>query len=488
MAGKKPLKVCLASAEFAPLAKTGGLADVCAALSAYFHAQGHDVRVLLPYYRRIEESGLKTTPVEQLQHIPLRLGDREYRFAIDTARAPDAAMHVFLMRCPELWDREALYSGAGDEHIRFAALSHAAILMCQYMGFSPDVFHCHDWHTALIPVLLKTAYRWDRLFANSRTVLTIHNIAYQGIVAADRLGDLGVGDGSHELHQDDLRAGRINFMKTGILHADLLTTVSPTYAQEIQTETYGMGLEDLLRQRQETLVGILNGVDYDLWDPRSDPLIPHSYGPDDMAGKSKNKSALMSELGLDPVEGRPLIGMVTRLTSQKGIDLIQQVMPRVLMSRSVAMAILGSGDPRYEQFFAALQSRFRDRVCFYEGYSNELAHWIEAGSDMFLMPSLFEPCGLNQMYSLRYGTVPIVRQTGGLADTVELWDPASGRGTGITFRDYNEAGLAWAVNTALDLYKDESSWRQMVLNGMHKDYSWDRQGAQYIDLFRQLVS
>ncbi len=487
MAKKNPIKICLASSEFAPLAKTGGLADVCAALSAYLHRNGHDVRVLLPLYRTVLESGLTIVPVDTLQNIPIRLGPHTITYSIDTAQLPKSSLNIYLLRCPALYDRESIYTPGDDEHYRFILLSRAAIEMCQHMRFAPDIFHTHDWHTALLPLYLKTVYAWDRLFANTHSVLTIHNIGFQGIFGAGILDDLGLNGSVQELHQDDLDMGRINFLKTGVLYADLLTTVSPNYAREIQGDEYGMGLQDLLRARQKTLVGVLNGVDYGEWDPAHDKLIPHQYSSEKLEGKKKNKLELMAELELATDDDLPLIGMVSRLTGQKGIDLIQSVLPQLLQSRRFALAVLGSGEPRYERFFARLQENFRDRVCYYDGYNNKLAHWIEAGSDMFLMPSQFEPCGLNQMYSQRYGTVPIVRETGGLADTVELYDPETNEGTGIVFRDYNVAGLSWAINAALDLYNDKKTWLRIVKNGMSKDFSWDRQGAVYVELFQRLM-
>ncbi|MFT7530777.1 MAG: starch synthase, partial [Gammaproteobacteria bacterium] len=324
-------------------------------------------------------------------------------------------------------------------------------------------------------------------FENTRSVLTIHNIGYQGIFDARILHDMGMQNSAELMHQEDLALGRVNFLKTGLLYADLLTTVSPTYANEILQPSYGMGLQDLLRQRQNSLVGILNGVDTDEWNPRKDALIPYSYDARATSGKKKNKLALMQELELDSSDDMPLLGIVSRLTSQKGIELIQQVVPQLLPQRRFALAVLGSGEPRYEQFFSELQQRHRDRICFYRGFSNKLAHMIEAGSDMFLMPSQFEPCGLNQMYSLRYGTVPIVRRTGGLADSVQLFETSSGSGNGIVFDDYSGSALEWALNAALDLYQDKTNWRKLVRNGMAMDYSWKHQGQIYIDLFRQLL-
>lgn len=486
MATKKPLNICLASAEVTPLAKTGGLADVSAALAAYLHTAGHDVRVLMPLYDTIDTSGLDITPVEFLQQIPIRIGSREGHYSIDTAILPGTRMPVYLLRCPDLYQRGSIYTQHDDEHRRFILLSRAAIEMCQRMGFAPDVFSCHDWHASLVPLYLKTMYAWDRLFANTNSVLTIHNIGYQGVFGAEILPDLDLGGAVDRLDRYDLDHGRVNFLKTGVLHADLLTTVSPTYAREIQGDEYGMGLQGLLRARNDSVVGILNGVDYSEWDPATDPLIPENYSPGDMSGKAVCKRELMAELELAGGARQPLMGIVTRLAGQKGIDLLAKVLPWMLHERNFALAVLGSGEKRFEQFFSYLQHEYRDRVCFYRGYNNKLAHWIEAGSDMFLMPSLYEPCGLNQMYSLKYGTVPVVRETGGLADSVEQVNPSRGTGTGILFRDYNETGLSWAINTALDMYDNRRLWDRVVENGMACDFSWKKQGATYVRLFRAL--
>tara|TARA_R110002073_G_scaffold201665_5_gene360850 strand:+ start:38 stop:1516 length:1479 start_codon:yes stop_codon:yes gene_type:complete len=481
-----PLKICLTTSELAPLAKTGGLADVTAALGSYLHHSGHDVRVLMPFYSSINTESLSVVPVDFLQDIPISIGDSHGHYSIDTAYVPNLELPIFLLRCPELYNQDGLYSGGPDEHKRFILLARASIEMCQRMGFAPDVFSCHDWHAALIPLFLKTIYAWDNLFSRSRSVLTIHNIGYQGIFSADIKGDLDLAGAEGFLHQDDLSMGRINFLKTGILYANLLTTVSPTYAREIQGEEYGMGLQDLLRERNESLLGILNGVDENDWNPAIDPLIPKNYSSENMRGKQSCKTALLKELGLTAAAGRPLIGIVSRLVGQKGFDLMEAVLPRLLRQRNFSLAVLGNGEPRFEQFFSELQNAHRDRVHFYKGYNNKLAHWIEAASDMFLMPSRYEPCGLNQMYSLKYGTVPIVRETGGLADSVQLFNPESGTGTGIVFRDYNESGLDWGINTALDLYANKTMWRKVRKNGMAMDFSWKRQGALYAELFESL--
>ena len=469
------------------MAKTGGLADVVSALTAYLHGEGHDIRALMPFHSTIDTSRMDVAPVGFLQDRHLWLGRHHYRYSIDTATLPGSAAKIYLLRCPALYERSSVYTEGPDEHLRFIALSRVAIEMCQQMGFAPDVFHCHDWHSALIPLYLKTLYAWDRLFERTRSVLTLHNIAYQGVFSDDILPDMGLQDHRGSLDPGDLAHRCINFLKSGVMFADLLTTVSPTYAREILGPEYGMGLQDLMQQRRDALVGILNGVDYGEWDPRHDPLIPHNYDARRTSGKQRNKRALLGELGLQSNANLPLIGIVSRLTGQKGLDLVQEVVPAMVERGRFTLAVLGNGEARYEQFFHGLQQRFPGRVCFWRGYNNRLAHCIEAGADMFLMPSLFEPCGLNQMYSLRYGTPPIVRRTGGLADSVQHFDPASGQGTGIVFNDYDVPALRWALDYALELFSDRCTWRRLMQNGMAMDYSWKRQGQMYVDVFRQLT-
>ena len=440
----------------------------------------------MPFYSAIDTSKLDIQPVKGLQSIPISLGHRHGDFSIDSTTLPGTDLTMYLLRCPELYDRDGIYGNSDDEHLRFILLSRAAIVMCQHMQFAPDIFSCHDWHTSLIPLYLKTVYSWDKLFARTRSVLTIHNIGYQGVFGAGILPDLDLGYSAGQLHQDDLADGRINFLKTGFLHAHLLTTVSPTYAQEIQGDEYGMGLQEYLRVRSNTLVGILNGVDYAEWNPETDKLIPANYSSKDLSGKTECKLQLLQDLGMAANAERPLIGVVSRLASQKGIDLMQRVLPAMLNHRDFSLAILGSGERRFEEFLHQLQHHHPRRVCFYKGYNNRLAHCIEAGSDMFLMPSVYEPCGLNQMYSLKYGTVPIVRKTGGLADSVEQINAATGQGTGVLFRDYDEPGLAWAIDRGLDLFKNKELWHKVMLNGMAQDFSWEKQTDRYVELFRAL--
>ncbi|MEY4761478.1 MAG: hypothetical protein RLZZ200_1334 [Pseudomonadota bacterium] len=480
-----PLRICFIASEVAPLAKTGGLADVAGALAKYLHLAGHDIRVFMPLFAQVDRSKLEIWPVDFLQDLPLRLGSHSYRFSVCTARLPGSQTMIYLIDCPALYARGTIYTNDVDEHIRFMALTHAALLCCQRMGFSPQVVHCNDWHTALAPLLLKTTYAWDRLFHGTKSLLTIHNLGYQGQFGAAQAHDSGLGP--HVFDYYEVSQGRINPLKEGILHAHRVSTVSPTYAREIQTPQYGWGLDHVLRMRAPDLCGILNGVDYEEWDPRHDRHLPIHFDARNLKGKADIKRRLMERTGLEPIASRPLVGMVSRMTLQKGFDLLFDTLPAVLGAHDMALAVLGSGDGRYEGFFSDLQHRFPGRVVFHRGYSDELSHWIEAGADAFLMPSLYEPCGLNQMYSLRYGTVPIVRRTGGLADSVQHFDPATGAGTGVVFNDFDTGGVRWALELALDWYSNQNLWRRIVHNGMAKDYSWQRQVGEYEALYRSMT-
>jgi starch synthase len=482
------LTVCLLASEAAPLSKTGGLADVCSALAKYLHAAGHDVRLFTPLYSSIDRTRLRLEPVSMLQNIELELGLHRYRFSVLSGHLPRSTCPVYLVDCPELYSRSSLYTLDPDEHLRFLAFTRAVFVSCQHMQWAPQILHCNDWHTALAPLLLKASYDWDRLFSGTRSVLTIHNIGYQGPFSASAVGDLNLGTRSYLLHQDDLRAGTINPLKHGIMYADAITTVSPTHAREISTDEYGMGMQQALRARGDALTGILNGVDYGEWDPRNDRFLPQHYDEHSLGFKAQLKRLFLTRLGLNYDAAVPLAGIVTRLASQKGIDLMFDSIPEVLRWRDLSFVVLGAGDAQYEQFFVDLQAEFPGRVLFRRGYDEALAHWIEATSDMFLMPSRYEPCGLNQMYSLRYGTVPIVRRTGGLADSVEPYDPHTGLGTGVMFDDFDPEGLEWAVNIALDLYGEPAHWTRIVRNAMSRDFSWQRQGGLYVELYEKLLT
>jgi starch synthase len=483
------LAICLLASEVEPLSKTGGLADVAGALAKYLHGAGHDVRLFTPCYASIDRAAWAAAPVTGLTQVPLAVGPHDYVFSVLRAALPGGAP-AYLIDCPALYARAAIYTTDPDEHVRFLAFTRAALIACQRLGWAPQVAHCNDWHTAFAPLLLRTVWQQEPLFAATRSVLTIHNIGYQGIFPAAQVADLGLPGWLNLLHQHDLAAGRINALRHGILYADVVTTVSPTHAREICSDEYGMGLQDSLRSRAASgaVFGILNGVDYDEWDPRRDRYLPAHYDADNLAVKAELKREFLARRKLSAAPGVPLAGLVSRLAMQKGIELMYGALPKVLNARPLSFAVLGNGEPQYEEFFAALERRFPGRVSFHCGYDEELAHWIEAASDMFLMPSRYEPCGLNQMYSLRYGTAPIVRRTGGLADSVEHYDRSSGAGTGIVFNDFDTQALEWALNTALDLYAEPTHWTRMVKNAMQCDFSWQHQGEQYVALYAQLIA
>jgi starch synthase len=483
------MRVCFVSAEFSPLAKRGGLGDVSSALTRYLAQRGHDVRVFVPLHGQMDLRGVGREPVPELQGMRVQVGAHEYQFDIHSAGVPGSSLRIHLVDCPPLFDRPLIYSDSHDEHLRYLMLTRAAFESCQRLGFAPDIMHSNDWHTAFAPLLLRTAYAWDRrVFGGTRSVFTIHNIGYQGVFGAGQWADVGPGVELSALHQADLAAGRINSMRHGILYADAVTTVSPTYAREICTPAGGHGLDGDLRSRGAALSGILNGVDYEEWNPATDPLLPHHFDRDDLGGKALNKEALLDLLRMPAPPGTPLIGMVTRLTEQKGIDLLSDVLPELLGSREARLVVLGSGEARYERFMQSLQERFPGRAVYHAGYSEELAHLIEAAADMFLMPSLYEPCGLNQMYSMRYGTVPIVRRTGGLADSVRHFDPSTGEGTGVVFNDFDANAVRWALDTAFQWFSWPSVWGRLVQNGMQENFSWDHQGAEYERLYSALVT
>jgi starch synthase len=481
------LRICAVASEVAPFSKTGGLADVAASLTKYLHAHRHDIRLFTPLYSAVDRERFTLTPAPQLTSLSVSVGAHRYPYSIYTAVLPGSSALVYLIDCPPLYARLAIYSDAPDEHLRFLALTRIAIECCQHLGWSPQILHCHDWHAGFGPLLLRESYGWDQLFALTRSVLTIHNIGYQGEFPAVAVADVGLGDRTHLLHQDDLRAGRINALKHGCMYADAITTVSPTYAAEICTPEYGMGLDVVLRSRAASLVGILNGVDYDEWDPRHDRYIGVRFDAKRLPVKAALKQQFLTRMGLAAGPGTALAGVVTRLAAQKGIELIVGALPRLLAQRDLVLVALGAGDARYEQALRDLALAWPGRVVFRQSHDEELAHWIEAASDMFLMPSQYEPCGLNQMYSLRYGTVPIVRRTGGLADSVQRYDPATGSGTGVMFDPFTVAALEAAIESALDLYTQPSHWTRMVRNGMAQDFSWQRQGGHYVALFERLL-
>ena len=463
----------MVSAEYAPLAKTGGLADSVAGLSQALHARGHDVRVVLPSFGRPLPAGWSASPLN---------GAADAGFL--EARSGDSGPVVYLLDAPEVTGDGEIYTGDERDAARFCRFCRGALELAQALDWRPDVVHCHDWHAAPVTALMRTAAE-PSPFAAARSMLTLHNIGYQGAFPRAVLEGGGCKQLVETAGDDDLAAGLVVFLKIGIRHADLITTVSPTYAREILTPEQGMGLEELLQQRGDDLVGILNGVDYRLWSPESDPYIEPSYGRGETAGKRRVKRALCEGLGLP--DDAPVIGVVTRLVEQKGLDLLVDALPTLLERTRARFALLGSGEPALEDALHGLAGKHLARIAFRRGYDEALAHRILAGSDLLLVPSRYEPCGLTQLYALRYGTIPVVRATGGLADTVAHFDPETGEGTGSVFEHADPEGLIWGVTTALDWYDDAPSWRRLMDNAMRADYSWERQAEPYEALYQRLL-
>jgi starch synthase len=470
-------KVLMLGSEAAPYAKSGGLADVLGALPIALAQRGAEVAVLLPRYRSI--------PREQLRRVydsfPVALGRDLYRG--DIYLHEQRGVHFYFLDIPALYDRHGLYSENGhdypDNFLRFGALNIAGCEAVRRL-FRAHILHCHDWQAGLAPYYLRTRYASDPTFFHLKTVFTIHNLAYQGIFGREVLGRIGLSDraftsGDLEFH------GNISFLKAGIAYADAITTVSPTYAKEIQTPIAGWGLDGLLRARAKDLHGILNGADYHVWDPETDPYLAANYSPKKLDGKAACREDLLRSVGLDPVrlKDTPIIGIVARLSVQKGFDLIAWVADE-LMQENLALVVLGSGERRYEEIFHSLAHRYPDRVAFRTGYDEPLAHKIEAGADLFLMPSQYEPCGLNQIYSLRYGTPPIVRAVGGLEDTVT-------EETGFKFSGYTGHEMLAAVREAVKAFENKKAWKKRMQAGMQKDYSWDVSAEHMLELYRSLT-
>ncbi|HWE24494.1 MAG TPA: glycogen synthase [Myxococcales bacterium] len=484
------MRILFISSEVAPFAKAGGLADVSAALPRHLNGRGHEVRVFLPMYARVQAPGRHFTAV--IPEMTFDLGPHRIRVSVHSTPLPGSNLDVYFVRCPPLYDRPSIYGEGPDEHLRFAVLSWAALKACQYLRFAPDIAHVNDWQTALVPLLVRSVFAWDELFARTRTVLTIHNLGHQGTFDAKVLPETGLLPAAGLLHQDDLKAGRLGFLTTGILHANAVTTVSPTYAREIQTPAQGVGLDGLLRSRRNVLFGILNGIDEAEWNPGSDQYLPHHYSAADLSGKGKCKEKLLEAVRLPLRRELPVIGVVSRLVWQKGFDLCVPVLPALLRRRAFQLVVLGTGEPRYMDFFTRLASAFPERVAFQPAFDEKRAHLIEAGADLFLMPSRYEPCGLNQMYSLRYGTPPIVHRTGGLADTVVQFEARSGAGNGFVFDHFDEAGLSWVLGRALDIWgsgtgTDRERWVRLQHNGMRVPFGWEHRIGDYLDLYRKLA-
>ena len=470
-------RVLMVSSEAAPFAKTGGLADVLGALPPELNALGDECGVVLPRYGSIDVSGA------ELVYTGLRVYLGGGFYECNVYRRVVQGTPFFFVDHPGLYGRDGIYQDRygeyGDNHIRYAVLCGAALGIARYL-FPTQIFHGHDWQAGLLPLFIKNFVSGDPAFFGAKTVFTIHNLGYQGLLRRERMWEAGVED---RFYRSDLLEfnGAASLLKSGILFADALTTVSPRYAEEIQTPEYGFGMDGLLRARRGVLRGLLNGCDYTEWNPLTDRHLVQNYSADDLSGKAVCKQALLDEFGMGQRVSRPLIGIVSRLAHQKGFDLVGSVLDEMLGWRDVTLVVLGSGETELENLFAGYAAKYPDRMVFWHGFNNAMAHKIEAASDLFLMPSRYEPCGLNQMYSLRYGTLPVVRATGGLDDTID-------GETGFKFWRFDSWDLAECLRQALAVYADPVRFQEMQVTAMGRDYSWVKSAQGYSTLYRELLS
>jgi starch synthase len=480
------MKVAFLASEVIPYAKTGGLADVAGALPKFLAGLGADVRVFMPLYRDVRKKGLPLEPV--IEKAALRMGGRDLSYAVFAHRA-EGVTHLFVDR-PEFFDRDQLYgTPAGDypdNAERFAFFSRASLEAMKALDFRPEIVHGHDWQAALAFAYLKFVYADDPFFGRTRSLFTIHNLAYQGLFDREALASIDL-PGSLFNMNDLEYFGRVNALKAGILYSTAVTTVSPRYSREIQTPEFGCGLDGLLRSRAGVLHGILNGVDYKDWDPATDRLIPRSFGPGDLAGKKACREELGRMFGLDLPASRPLAGMVTRLAGQKGLDIVCEAIDR-LLELDLALVILGTGEQKIQDVLAAAQMRHPARFGLKIAFDERIAHTIYAGSDLFLIPSRYEPCGLTQMYAMKYGTVPVVRATGGLDDSVEEFDQAAGSGNGFKFAEAAPEPLLEATARAVSAFGRPDDWQVLLRNAMAADFSWERSARTYLALYERIAS
>lgn len=483
------LNILVVASEVVPFAKVGGLADVVSSLSSRLKAFGHDIRIVMPRYRCMDDTRVELQNC--LEPMGVWMGDAEEWCSVRLTKG-FGNVPVYCIEHKLYFEREGLYHDAtmddyDDNPRRFGFLSVAALQLCKDIGFKPDIVHVHDWQTSLVPAYLKIWYWNDRHLGRAASVLTLHNIAYQGTYPKSHLFYLGLG--WHNFTSEKFECyDKINFLKGGIYYADFVTAVSPSFAREITTPFSGFGLAPYLSARGSSFKGILNGIDYSLWDPEHDSLIPATFSAVSLEGKKECKRSLQQLFGLHADESIALIGIITRFVEQKGFELFARTIERICNTMIVQFAVLGSGESHLEWFFGELPKRFSGQVGSYIGFDDKRAHLIEAGADFYLMPSLFEPCGLTQMYSQRYGTLPIVRATGGLDDTVEQYDESTGTGTGFKYWEASEEALYYTVGWAVSTWYDRPNHIvQMIQMAMSRDFSWQRQAHEYETTYRQAM-
>ncbi len=489
-------KILFVTSEVVPFVKTGGLADVSAALPQMLSEMGHEVRIVVPKYGAVDERKFKIHEVVRLKDILIRIGERDVVFSLKSCFLPGQKVKVqiyFLDNHEYFGSRNSLYvdpmtgKDYPDNDERFILLANAVLELISKLGWIPDIIHCNDWQCGLIPAYLKTVLKDDPQFSKFKTLFTIHNIAYQGEFPRTSFKKLGLPE---ELNSEKgiLNNGKINFMKSGLIFADVINTVSETYANEIRTDdNYGAGLKNVLAKRKNDLYGIVNGIDTRIWNPEKDKLLPKKYSIKNIESKALNKKELTEKFGFTYDEKIPVIGVISRLYDSKGVDLISDALPS-LMKLNIQMVLLGTGDKKYHAIFEKTAKKYPDKFACYLGFNDELAHLIEGGADIFLMPSRQEPCGLNQMYSLMYGTVPVVRETGGLADTVKVYNEKNTDGNGFMFKKYNTEEMIKEIKRALKIFQDKEEWTKIIKNGMKSDFSWNSSAKKYVELYKTVVN
>lgn len=480
------MRVLFASSEMTPFVKTGGLADVAGALPKAIKKMGGDVAAVLPKYSAIDDKKFRLRDTGITVKVPISDSIKEAEVLVGKA----GDVPVYFIKNDSYFDRENLYGTKDgdypDNAERFIFFSRAVIELSKALNFEADVIHCNDWQTALIPVYLKTLYREDPFFSKTATVYTVHNLGYQGHFWHFDMHLTGLG---WELfHHDGIEFyGKINLMKGGLLFADIITAVSKGYSQEIKTEEYGYGLEGVLTLRENDLYGIVNGIDYDEWDPSNDKYIAANFSALDTKGKAVCKAELQRLFSLPVKKDVPLVAMISRLVDQKGFDLIEKAVDR-LMAMDIQFVFLGTGDRRYEELLYKIGKMYPQKAGVRIAYDTALSHKIEAGADIFLMPSRYEPCGLNQLYSLRYGTIPVVRATGGLNDTIKNYSLKTGTGNGFKFKAYSDEVLLHELKRAVELYRDKGAWKKLMHNAMEYDSSWEHSAGEYLKVYRKAIN
>ena len=496
MAAKK-LKILFVTSEIVPFIKTGGLADVSSALPQMLSELGHEVRIVVPKYGAVDDRKFKIHEIVRLKDLQLKIGDKEVTFSLKSCFLPGPRVRVqiyFLDNQEYFGSRNSLYTDPKtgkdypDNDERFILLSRAVMELIIKLGWIPDIIHLNDWQCGLIPAYLKTIYKDFEGFDTFKTLFTVHNLAYQGEFPITSFKKTELPKELESSSKGIIHNGKVNFMKSGLMFADVINTVSQTYANEIRTkEEYGEGLKDVLAKRKDSLFGIVNGIDKNVWNPEKDKLIPTKYSIKNIDEKLKNKKDLAERFGLKYDEQIPIIGLISRLYDEKGIDLVQKAF-NDLMKLNIQLIVLGTGEQKHHTFFDKMASKNSKKFASYLGFNDELAHLIEAGSDMFLMPSKYEPCGLNQMYSLAYGTVPIVRETGGLADTVVKFNEKTDEGTGFVFKKYDSKDMIKEIKRAIKVFEDKKTWQKIMRAGMKLDFGWDVSAKGYVELYKTILS